>query len=85
MTEGSGGGSHAPGQDLAGRASMAGRSRRVSAGELTLRIVAGLLALFLGLPVVVLVVRSVRRGVRGAPFDQAGRRSAARELIGFLA
>ena len=62
MTEGSGGGSHAPAPDLAGRASMAGRSRRVSAGELTLRVVAGLLALFLGLPVVVLVVRSIATG-----------------------
>ena len=41
---------------------MAGRSRRVSAGELTLRVVAGLLALFLGLPVVVLVVRSIATG-----------------------
>jgi molybdate transport system permease protein len=62
VTEGSGGGSHAPVPDLLDRASMVGRPRGVSAGELTLRVVAGLLALFLGLPVVVLVVRSIATG-----------------------
>ncbi len=41
---------------------MAGRSRRITAGEVTLRVIAGLLALFLGLPVVVLVVRSIATG-----------------------
>ena len=41
---------------------MATRPLGVSAGELTLRAVAGLLALFLGLPVVVLVVRSIATG-----------------------
>ena len=44
------------------RASMATRSRRVSAGELSLRVVASLLALFLGLPVVFLVFRAVTDG-----------------------
>jgi molybdate transport system permease protein len=62
VTEGSDGGSHAPAPALAGRASTARRSRRASAGELTLRVVAGLLALFFGLPVVVLVVRSIATG-----------------------
>ncbi|HEY4189594.1 MAG TPA: ABC transporter permease [Candidatus Limnocylindrales bacterium] len=41
---------------------MARRSRGVSAGELSLRVVAAVLALFLGLPVVVLLVRSVATG-----------------------
>ncbi len=41
---------------------MATKSRSVSAGELSLRVIAGLLALFLGLPVVFLVVRSVATG-----------------------
>ena len=41
---------------------MATKSRSVSAGELSLRVIAGLLALFLGLPVVFLVVRSITEG-----------------------
>jgi molybdate transport system permease protein len=41
---------------------MATKSRGVSAGELSLRVIAGLLALFLGLPVVFLVFRSVATG-----------------------
>ena len=43
-------------------ASVATRPRRPSAGELSVRVVAGLFALFLGLPVVVLVVRSIAGG-----------------------
>ena len=41
---------------------MANRSKGVTAGELSLRVVAGLFALFLGLPIVVLVVRSIAEG-----------------------
>ena len=38
------------------------RSNGVSAGELSLRVLAGLFALFLGLPIAVLVVRSIAEG-----------------------
>ena len=41
---------------------MARRSNGVSAGELSLRVVAGLFVLFLGLPIAVLVVRSIAEG-----------------------
>ena len=54
--------SHALAPEPSNRASMGRRSRSVSAGELSLRVIAALLALFLGLPVVVLVVRSIATG-----------------------
>ena len=62
MTEGTGASSHALSPGPADRVGVASRSRSVSAGELSLRAIAGLLALFLGLPVVFLVVRSITEG-----------------------
>ena len=62
MTDGSGVSSHALASGPGGGAARAARSRRITPGEASLRLVAGLLALFLGLPVIVLVVRSIVAG-----------------------
>ncbi len=62
MTEGFGAGSHALASGPTDGASRAPRRRRASSGEVSLRLIAGLLALFLGLPVAVLVVRSIASG-----------------------
>ena len=59
MTDGSGAGSHARAPDPGGEH---GPHPAGLPGELSLRLVAGLLALFLGLPVVVLVVRAIATG-----------------------
>ena len=62
MTDGSGASSQALAAGQAGGTGTARRSRRVTPGEVSLRLVAALFAVFLGLPVVVLVVRSVVAG-----------------------
>ncbi len=62
MTYGSGASSHALTSDPANGANRPRRAQRITTGEVSLRLVASLFALFLGLPVVVLVVRSVVAG-----------------------
>jgi molybdate transport system permease protein len=54
--------SHALAPRPASSATTTRRPRGVSAGDLSLRVIAGLFALFLGLPIAVLVVRSVAEG-----------------------
>jgi molybdate transport system permease protein len=62
MTKASGASSHALTAGPAGGANMARRTRGITAGEVSLRFVAGLFVLFLGLPVVALLVRSIVDG-----------------------